>query len=73
MDMTKPQTAIDVAVELIGRSAVARACGVTPPAVKKWQQHGRLPRHALTGERDYAYRIYAATQGRVSVADLLRL
>lgn len=67
--MTNP---ITKAALIVGsRKALGRVCGVSQQAVTKWEQMGRLPRTAFTGEKPYAQAIAAATGGQVSVAELL--
>lgn len=50
---------IDKAIELVGLSGLAKALGVSPQAVWKWQRSGRVP-----AERCIA--IESATDGRVT-------
>ena len=58
------------AIQEVGLSRVAQACGVGPSAVHRWKSRNRLPRPEYTGETQYAARI-AALHGRVTVAELL--
>ena len=53
-----------------GAAAVARACSVSPVAVHKWRQRGRLPRTDWTGETNYAELIAEATNGRITSNEL---
>ena len=62
---------LDRAVDLLGLQPLARLCGVSYQAVRKWQRAGRMPRTEWTGETDYAHRIEAATEGAVTRARLL--
>jgi DNA-binding transcriptional regulator YdaS (Cro superfamily) len=70
--MSNP-SALDLAVQKLGHAATARACGVSPRAVRKWQAAGRLPRTEWTGETDYAGRIERASGGAVTREALLAL
>lgn len=45
---------------MAGLRTVARACGVTYQAVRKWEANGKLPRTEYTGETNYAMRIAEA-------------
>lgn len=48
--MTNPVT---LAIDHLGLTPLARACGVSYQAVRKWQRLGRFPRTEWTGETDY--------------------
>ncbi len=63
---------ITQAVELVGLSRLAKACGVTYPAIRKWQKAGRLPRTEWTGETDYASVIERESEGKIAKAQLLQ-
>lgn len=59
------------AVQLLGGpSATSRLCGVTPRAVSKWLQRGRLPRTEATGETRYIETMVAA-DSRIDAEALL--
>ena len=66
------QTPISQAVEIIGLSKLAKFCGVTYPAVRKWEKVGRLPRTEWTGETNYAEIIERETAGQVTRNQLLQ-
>lgn len=51
---------ITEAIAAVGLQPLARACGVTYQALKKWESRGRLPRTEWTGETNYAAAISAA-------------
>jgi len=61
------------AIEIVGLAELAKACGVTYQAVRKWEAAGRLPRTEWTGETHYASAIERATAGRVTKRKLLSL
>ncbi len=49
------------AVQILGgQSATARIVKVSPKAVRKWVQAGKLPRTEATGETRYAHLMSAA-------------
>lgn len=50
---------------MVGLSKLARGCGVTHQAVRKWQAARRMPRTEWTGESNYSARIELMTQGAV--------
>ena len=58
------------AVSLVGAPAIARAMGVTTPAVYKFRDRGFFPRSELTGETDYCAAVERVTDGRVSAKSL---
>lgn len=64
-------TPIRQAAELLGQRGLARACGVSNPAVIKWLRAGHLPRSSWTGETNYPALIELATSGQVTAAQLL--
>lgn len=64
---------ISKAIDLIGLRPLARECGVTPQAIYKWRDRGRVPRTDWTGETDYAVRIEKATKGQITRDQLLNL
>ena len=68
MDTTSP---LDRAVEQLGLTTLARACGVTHQAVRKWQKAGRMPRTEWTGETAYSTAIEQALAGAVTREQLL--
>jgi DNA-binding transcriptional regulator YiaG len=51
---------ISKAIQALGLQPLAKLCGVTYQAVRKWEAAGRLPRTEWTGETDYASKISAA-------------
>lgn len=62
---------LDEVIDLLGGfSATARICKVTPRAVRKWWEIGRLPRTEATRETNYAD-LMAAADPRID-ADRLR-
>ena len=56
----------------LGVSLVARECGVSPPSVCKWRDHGRLPRTELTGETRYAQTISRMTD-KINTAEIKQI
>lgn len=58
-------TPLQVAIDQVGLTQLAKACGVSHQAVRKWQRQGRLPRTEWTGETAYAAAIEQATAGEV--------
>jgi hypothetical protein len=62
---------LDRAVDQLGLTAMARVCGVSHQAVRKWQKAGRMPRTEWTGETAYAAAIEQAAPGVVTKAELL--
>jgi hypothetical protein len=67
----KTQNPIENAVSLVGRSVLARAVGLTPPAIKKWEIAGKMPRTEWTGETNYSGVIEKLTAGAIKRKDLL--
>jgi transposase-like protein len=63
-------TPLKAAIDQVGLTQLAKACGVSHQAVRKWQRQGRLPRTEWTGETTYATAIEQATAGGVK-RDLL--
>ena len=68
MDTSNP---LEAAVRLVGLSKLARECGVTHQAVRKWQAARRMPRTEWTGETKHSEAIERATCGQVKKAQLL--
>lgn len=68
MDTSNP---LEAAVRLVGLSKLARECGVTHQAVRKWQAARRMPRTEWTGETKHSEAIERATGGQVKKAQLL--
>lgn len=62
--MTNP---VSTAIDLVGLSPLAKACGVTYQAVRKWER--LWPTQRVDWRR--ARQIVLATQGRVTIQDLL--
>ena len=62
---------LQAAVDQVGLTAIAQACGVTYQAVRKWLAKGRMPRTEWTGETAYAKAIAALCGGPVTPAALL--
>lgn len=58
------------AVNLIGLGALAKALGLTYPAIRKWERAGRMPRTEWTGETSYCDQIEVLTCGQVTAASL---
>lgn len=61
------------AIEIAGLAEIAKACGVTYQAVRKWETAGRLPRTEWTGETHHANAIEHVTAGQVTKQQLLNL
>jgi hypothetical protein len=62
---------LDRAVDQLGLTALARLCGVSHQAVRKWQKAGRMPRTEWTGETAYSTAIEQALAGAITRAELL--
>lgn len=62
---------LEEAIKDIGLTACAKACDVSPQAVKKWLKAGRLPRTEWTKETSYAKKISELSDGEYSPKDLL--
>ncbi|SJN14849.1 hypothetical protein CZ787_17205 [Halomonas citrativorans] len=63
---------VGLAVEQLGGpSAVSIICNVTPQAVRKWVNRGRLPRTEYTGETQHAQRMASASGGAFTAEWLL--
>jgi len=60
------------AIELKGRAAIARACGRSITAVRKWEAAG-LPRTEFTGETEYAAKIAKLCKNKVTKRQLLSM
>lgn len=63
--------AIAKAIETVGLTGLARSIGVSYQAIRKWERAGRLPRTEWTGETTHAEAIERATDGYVSVGELM--
>ena len=63
---------ITEAIQIVGLAKLARACGVTYPAIRKWEQAGRLPRTEWTGETNYSSVICRETEGKITREQLLQ-
>ena len=58
------------AINEIGITRLANACGIKPPSVFKWKQKG-LPRTEWTGETKYSEVIERLSDGAFTKAQLL--
>lgn len=67
------QAPLTRAIALVGLTRIARDCGVSHQAVRKWERAGRLPRTEWTGETNYASRIQLLAGGEVTREQLLQL
>ena len=56
-----------------GVVSLAKHCGVTYQAVRRWERHNRLPRTDLTGETEYARAIAKATKNMIGSYALLKI
>lgn len=45
---------ISEAISIAGRKNLAKSCGVTHQAVKRWERNGHLPRTEWTEETNYS-------------------
>jgi hypothetical protein len=63
---------LEKAIAKLGLAALAKALGLTAPALRKWQRAGRLPRTEWTGETSYAKQIEELSASEVTRADLLK-
>ena len=59
------------AIAIVGLQPLAKACGVTYQALRKWESRGRLPRTEWTGETHYATIIERETGGEITRDALL--
>lgn len=62
----EPSDPLGAAIAHLGLSALAKQCGVTHQAVRKWHRKRRMPRTEWTGETQYAEAIERAMAGRVT-------
>ena len=58
-------------VRIVGRNVLAKACGKSPQAIRKWEAAGRLPRTEWTGETQYAEIFENITNGVVTQQELV--
>jgi len=58
------------AVDLVGLGPMAKALGLTYPAIRKWERAGRMPRTEWTGETSYCEQIEVMTGGKVTAESL---
>lgn len=58
------------AIDAVGQTALAKACGVRQPTVHGWKKKG-LPRTEWTGETDYSGAIERLSDGAYTKARLL--
>lgn len=65
------QNLITKAIKIVGLAKLARACGVTYPALRKWERAGRLPRTEWTGETNYSAIFERETAGKITREALL--
>lgn len=65
-----PEHPIEIAIQRVGLSRLARGLGLTAPAIRKWQRAGRLPRTEWTGETAYARKISQLCGGNPTVGQL---
>jgi hypothetical protein len=64
---------IEEIIKLKGFAATARAVGLSPQAIRKWQANGCLPRTEFTGETDYARALAKLTNNKVTKKQLLSM
>jgi hypothetical protein len=62
----KTQNLITQAIDYIGLTKMATACGKSYQAVRKWEKAGRLPRTEWTGETNYAAIIERESGGKIT-------
>ena len=62
---------VSEAIQEIGLTRLAKACGVAVSSVHKWKSRNQLPRTEWTGETRYAEKI-AELHGTVTVEQLLQ-
>lgn len=55
---------ISEAIEIVGLQPLAKACGRSYQALRKWERKGRLPRTEWTGETNYAEVIERETSAK---------
>lgn len=58
--MFMTESPLTQAIDAVGLQPLAKACGVTYQALRKWEARGRLPRTEWTGETNYAEKLAAA-------------
>ncbi|MEE8428308.1 MAG: regulator [Gammaproteobacteria bacterium] len=59
------------AFDLVGKTPLAKLLGISYQAMNLWQLKEKLPRTEYSGETAYAKAIQDATDGKVTVEDLL--
>lgn len=59
-------------IDALGLLPLARACGVSYQAVRKWERLGRFPRTEWTGETSYIGCVIAAAGALVPPVSLTR-
>lgn len=69
-DMSR-RSPLDVAIEVLGATKLAKELAITHQAVRKWQRARRMPRTEWTGETHYAEKIEELMAGAVTKAQLL--
>lgn len=67
------KNAVEKLIEKYGLTEIARAAGVTPPAVQVWGKRKKLPRTEYTGETKYAEKIEKFTNGEFTKEMLLKI
>jgi hypothetical protein len=70
--MTEELHPLEQAISRMGLAQLARELNLTPPALRKWQRAGRMPRTEWTGETDYAKTIERLCDGSPTAEQLLK-
>ena len=61
---------ISLAIEKAGLQPLAKKCGVSYQAIRRWEKQG-LPRSEWSGDSNYAAKIVKATKGAVTYDELV--
>ena len=65
------RTAMKKAVKIVGKRALARELGLAYQSMDRWGEQNRMPDSEYSGRTQHALKIEDATNGEVTVKDLL--